>query len=266
MAIMTAAATMASVHIRELKKAFPVSRNGQVSSLEVLGGIDLDVAEGDFVSFFGPNGCGKTTFLSTLAGLIEADAGTISVNSTAPGQARIGFIFQNYRESLYPWLRNLDNIAFPLELHGVGKRERRDQARQLLHRLRLQIPPEGYPYQLSGGQQQLLSIARALIFKADVLVMDEPFASLDYSTRFSVRDRVQDIWLKTKTTTLFVSHSIQEAIYLADRLILLSKKPMRIIEEIPIPLPRPRQASLMEHEDFFRIQAHALKIFNEEMA
>lgn len=255
-----------SVRVSGLKKSFPITKNGQTTLQEVLCGIDLDVAPGEFVSFFGPNGCGKTTFLTILAGLIEPSEGSISINSGGPRQSRIGFIFQNYRESLYPWLRNIDNIAFPLELNGVAKQERREQAHQILDKLGLELPHDGYPYQLSGGQQQLLSIARALIFNADVLVMDEPFASLDYSTRFSIRDRVQDIWMRTKTTTLFVSHSIEEAIYLSDRLVLFSQKPMRIIKEIPIPLPRPRQASVLEREDFYRIQAHALKIFNEEMS
>lgn len=263
---MTITTPMASVKVRGLKKSFPAAQGVQTTSQEVLGGIDLDVAPGEFVSFFGPNGCGKTTLLLILAGLLKASEGSVVINSSLSTQSRIGFIFQNYRESLYPWLRNIDNVAFPLDLLGVDKRVRRKQARDLLERLDLDLQLDGYPYQLSGGQQQLLSVARALIFNANVLVMDEPFASLDYSTRFSVRDRVQDIWLRTKTTTLFVSHSIQEAIYLADRLILFSKKPMRIIEEIPIPLPRPRQANVMEQEAFFRIQAHALNVFNEEMA
>lgn len=255
----------ASVQVRNLRKSFPDSGDGQNSRLEVLGGIDLDVGKGQFVSFFGPNGCGKTTFLSVLAGLIHPDEGTVSIDSSGSNETHVGVIFQNYRESLYPWLRNLDNVAFPLELQGMVKRKRREQARQLLGFLGLDIPHDGYPYQLSGGQQQLLSIARALVFNAGVLVMDEPFASLDYSTRFSVRDRVQEIWMKTRTTTLFVSHNIEEAIYLADRLVLFSKKPMRIIKEIPVPLPRPRSASVLEHEDFFRIQAQALKVFKEEM-
>jgi NitT/TauT family transport system ATP-binding protein len=255
----------ASVRVQNLRKSFPGSDNGQATPLEVLGGIDLSVGKGEFVSFFGPNGCGKTTFLTVLAGLLPADSGTVAINSVGSEQAHVGFIFQNYRESLYPWLRNLDNVAFPLELQGVSRSARRSKARELLESLGLDIPLNGYPYQLSGGQQQLLSIARAMVFNADVLVMDEPFASLDYSTRFSVRDRVQEIWLKTKTTTLFVSHNIEEAIYLADRLVLFSKKPMRIIEEIPIPLPRPRTASILEGEDFFRIQARALKVFKEEM-
>jgi NitT/TauT family transport system ATP-binding protein len=255
----------ASVRVRNLRKSFPSSGSDVTSRLEVLGGIDLDVSPGQFVSFFGPNGCGKTTFLTVLAGLLPPDEGTVSIDANISHESHVGFIFQNYRESLYPWLRNIDNVAFPLELQGVSKSERREEARRLLEFLRLDIPYEGFPYQLSGGQQQLLSIARALISKADVLVMDEPFASLDYSTRFSVRDLVQQIWMKTQITTLFVSHNIEEAIYLGDRLVLFSKKPMRIIEEIPVPLPRPRDASILEHADFFRIQAQALKVFKEEM-
>lgn len=254
-----------SVRVRNLRKSFPLSGGDQGSRLEVLGGVDLDVAGGEFVSCFGPNGCGKTTFLTVLAGLLTADEGNISFDSAGPDQTRVGFIFQNYRESLYPWLRNIDNVAFPLEIQGVAKNERREKARHLLQLLSLNIPVDGYPYQLSGGQQQLLSIARALVFEADVLVMDEPFASLDYGTRFSVRDRVQEIWLKTRTTTLFVSHSMEEAIYLADRLVLFSKRPMRVIKEIQVPLPRPRDASMLEHEDFLRVRSQALKIFKEEM-
>jgi NitT/TauT family transport system ATP-binding protein len=257
--------TASSVRVRNLKKSFPASGIDPSRTIEVLGGVDLDVASGEFVSFFGPNGCGKTTFLSIVAGLLAPDVGTVIIDSEKTEQTHVGVIFQNYRESLYPWLRNIDNVAFPLELRGVARAERRRQAEQLLKFLGLDIPPEGYPYQLSGGQQQLLSIARALVFNVDALVMDEPFASLDYSTRFFVRDRVQEIWMKTKTTTMFVSHSLEEAIYLADRLVLFSKKPMRVIEEIAVPLPRPRNASVLEHEDFFRIHAQALKVFKEEM-
>jgi NitT/TauT family transport system ATP-binding protein len=257
--------TASSVRIRNLKKSFPVIGDGASAATQVIGGVDLDVGEGEFVSFFGPNGCGKTTFLSLVAGMIPPDEGSVSIGSDKPSKAQVGIIFQNYREALYPWLRNIDNVAFPLELRGQGKLERRQQAAELLKYLGLDIPNDGYPYQLSGGQQQLLSIARALVFKADALVMDEPFASLDYSTRFFVRDRVQEIWMKTKTTTLLVSHSLEEAIYLADRLVLFSKKPMRVVEEIAIPLQRPRTASTLEQQEFFRIHAHALRVFKEEM-
>lgn len=255
----------ASVSVRNLRKSFPSSGSDATSRLEVLGGIDLDVSPGELVSFFGPNGCGKTTFLTVLAGLLPADQGTVSIGVNDSPDSHVGFIFQNYREALYPWLRNIDNVAFPLDLQGVSKAERREEGRRLLEFLRLDIPHKGFPYQLSGGQQQLLSIARALISKADVLVMDEPFASLDYSTRFSIRDLVQQIWMKTRITTLFVSHNIEEAIYLGDRVVLFSNKPMRIIKEIPISLPRPRDASILEHPDFFAIQAEALKIFKQEM-
>lgn len=231
----------------------------------MLGAIDLDVTAGEFVSFFGPNGCGKTTFLMILAGLLESDEGTVNIDAGKSHKPKVGFIFQDYRESLYPWLRNIDNVAFPLQLHRVDKEERRKRARRLLDHLGLDVPHDGYPYQLSGGERQLLTIARALIFEVDALLMDEPFASLDYTTRFHVRDRVQEIWMKTRTTTLLVSHSIEEAIYLADRVVLFSQKPMRILDVIDVPLPRPRKASILEDMEFFRIQSHALRLFNEEM-
>lgn len=257
---------MASIKVRSINKSFSVKNDQGSSRLKVLKNISLDVYDGEFVSFFGPNACGKTTFLNIVGGLLEADSGSIKINNTNPKRARIGFIFQNYSESLYPWLINIDNVAFPLQLHGVRKKERRTQAKNLLEYLDLNIPLKNYPYQLSAGQQQLLSIARSLVFKVDVLLMDEPFASLDYTTRFFMRDRVQEILLKTKTTTLLVSHTIEEAIYLADRLVLFSQKPMKILKEIIIPFSRPRKVSLLESDEFFRIQARALRIFKEEIA
>lgn len=256
----------ASVSVSNLRKAFTCDDRNGSPHLDVLGGIDLDIREGEFVSFFGPNGCGKTTFLSIVGGLMEQDSGTVLVSGQAPEETRVGFIFQNYRESLYPWLRNLDNVAFPLEIQGMRKKQRRAEARHQLEYLGLNIPADGYPYQLSGGQQQLLAVARALIFKADMLLMDEPFASLDYSTRFMTRDLVQSIWMKTGTTTLFVSHSIEEAIYLADRVILLSSLPCRIVDQIEVPFKRPRQPAIMEGDEFLRLQAHALRISNKEMS
>jgi len=256
---------MASISIRQIKKTFPSSDGKPRGTIKVIDGVNLDVTDGEFVSFFGPNGCGKTTFLIAIAGLSVLDEGTIRIQNQHSNHGRVGMIFQNYRESLYPWLTNIDNVAFPLEIQGIAKRHRRKKAAEFLTYLGLDIPGKGYPYQLSGGQQQLLSLARALIFEADVLLMDEPFASLDYSTRFYARDRVQDILAKTKTTTLFVSHSLEEAIYLADRLVLFSNKPMRILTEIPVNLSRPRTAETLEDERFFHIHAQALRIFKEEM-
>jgi NitT/TauT family transport system ATP-binding protein len=256
---------VASVTVQGIRKTYPSNSGEQSSPVEVLADLSLNVADGEFVSFFGPNGCGKTTFLNLVGGLLEPDSGTIEIHPAGSGEARAGFIFQNYRDSLYPWLKNIDNVAFPLELQGIPKKERRLRAARLLEKLGIEIPHFAYPYELSGGQQQLLAIARALIFDVDVVLMDEPFASLDYSTRFYVRDRVHDIWMRTRTTTLFVSHSIDEAIYLADRLVLFSRKPMRILEQIPIVLPRPRRPEMLEEESFFQMQARALHLFNEEM-
>jgi NitT/TauT family transport system ATP-binding protein len=256
---------MASIEVRDIIKSFPITEDGKQGSLKVIDRVGLSVTDGEIVSFFGPNGCGKTTFLNIIAGLIDTDKGTVRINTNKKERARIGFIFQNYRESLYPWLNNLDNIAFPLRLHGVSKKTAKERAGDFLRDLKLDIPLGGYPYQLSGGQQQLLSIARALVFEVDVLLMDEPFGSLDYTTRYVIRDIVQEILIKTKTTTLLVSHSIDEAIYMADRLVLFSRKPMRITEDIKINFQRPRVTNLLENTDFFSVRARALKIFNEEI-
>lgn len=227
--------------------------------------LSISFADDERVGFLGPNDAGKTTFLSLVAGLVESDAGTVLIGETPAQESRSGLVFQDYRNSLLPWLNNLDNVAFPLLLRRVSKRQRRRSSRKHLQRLGIDVPLDGYPYQLSGGQQQLIAIARALVLDVDVLLMDEPFGSLDYATRIVVRDTVQHIWAQLQTTVLFVSHNIEEAIYMGDRLVLLSRRPMRILDDIEIPFDHPRTSRILESKQFVRMQAHALRLFQQEV-
>lgn len=251
--------------IENIHKTFSSSIDGVPHNTEVIDNISLIVNKGEFVSIFGPNGCGKTTLLNIIAGLLEMDQGKISIDDKPLHKARIGYIFQNYRDSLFPWLKNIDNLAFPLELQGVPKKKRQKIATEFMDKLGLEIPLNTYPYQLSGGQQQLLAIVRALLFNPDVLLMDEPFGSLDYTTRYYIRDRLLDLWDRTKVTILLVSHDIDEAIYLADRVTLLSKRPAKIVEILDANFQRPRNASLLERDEFFVLKAKALHIFKEAL-
>jgi len=248
------------IQIENISKSY-LDRQGKKT--DVLVDFDFAAQRGEFITFFGPNACGKTTLLNIIGGLLKPDSGIIQINGNPPQQAKIGFIFQNYHNSLLPWRTNLANIAFPLELDGTKRNQRIKLAREFIRKYDFNIPEDGYPYQLSGGQQQLLCIARALISSPDVLLMDEPFNQLDYQTRIEMNEKVQDIWLKTRKTILFVSHDLEEAVALADRIVILTKRPAKIAEIIKNPLPRPRDTKILQSENFFQIKNKALEIFEK---
>jgi NitT/TauT family transport system ATP-binding protein len=256
---------MPFLRVEKLSKSY--HKSGESSErLDVLDNLDFSIERSERIAVFGPNGCGKTTLLQIIGGLARPDSGQIVFESkVADPVLRAGFVFQNYRETLLPWRRNLDNIAFPLELGGIGKEERLLRVRALLESLKIEIPERGYPYQLSGGQQQLLALARALAQSPELLLMDEPFNSLDYETRLKMQQKVLDVWAHCRSTLLFVSHDLEEAIFLADRMILLSPLPARVLEIIEVDLPFPRKSSVLESDRFFRIKARALKIFREAL-
>jgi len=257
---------MAHIILKNLFKSYSDKTNAKAEQLKVLYDINLNIDKGEFVTFFGPNACGKTTLLYIIAGFIPFDKGEVRLDGKPPDKTRKGFIFQNYSDSLFPWRRNIDNICFPLELNGIPKKQRYEIASKLVDRLGLKLPLNAYPYQLSGGQQQLLAIARALIYDPEVLLMDEPFGSLDYQTRLSMQMILLDLWKKTKKTILFVSHEIDEAIFLADRLVLFSDKPTTILEILEINLPRPRTHEVIESQEFFALKTKALKIFKRAIS
>jgi NitT/TauT family transport system ATP-binding protein len=229
--------TRALVSIHGVSQHFRVDG----ASLPALEGIDLEVPDGQFVSLVGPSGCGKSTLLSLVAGLRPPTRGAVlcdGVRITAPIPRKVGMIFQE--ANLLPWLSAVDNVAFPLKLRRVPKPERLRAATRMLELTGLAGFEERLPHQLSGGMKQRVAIARGLVQNPAVLLMDEPFASLDEQTRMVLGDELLRIWSETRKTVLFVTHSLNEAVYLADRVIVLSARPGRIVDDVAVDLPRPR--------------------------
>jgi len=249
---------MTKIEIKGLEKHYP--RNG--SSLHVLSGINLKVDNGEFVALFGPNGCGKTTMLRIIAGMEPFEKGDILIGGKRPTESRIGFVFQNYSDSLFPWLSCRDNIMFPYMLKsGIGRAEMAEQELDsLLSSLKIYLPQESFPYQLSGGQQQMASILRTIIYKPDVILMDEPFSSLAHEIRLFMQEVLLRAWHREKPTILFVSHDIEEALLLANRVVFLGGQPARILNVIEVPFNHPRDRSLLKSRKFFDIRKRCLKI------
>jgi NitT/TauT family transport system ATP-binding protein len=209
------------------------------SSLLAIDGVSLAVRPGEFVCLLGASGCGKSTLLSLIAGLDPASAGTID----SAGH-RVSLMFQE--PALFPWLSVARNVELPLRLRSVGRDERRRRAAELLATVRLEGFERKRPHELSGGMRQRVALARALAQDADVLLMDEPFGALDAMTRDILHDELERIWREQKLTVLFVTHNVREAVRLGDRVILLSSRPGRIIEEFPVAQPRPRRIDSAE--------------------
>lgn len=258
----------AHIIIKGLCKSYVHELDGQPQQVNILHNFDLAIHRHEFFTIFGPNGCGKTTLLNIIAGLTSFDSGSVLIDGKLPEEAKAGFVFQNFQESLFPWITVLDNVAFPLELKGVARKNRLQSAREFLNFLGIdfrQEEYEAYPYQLSGGQQQLVSIARALINEPDVLLLDEPFNQLDYQTRMSIQEKVSDIWERTKTTVVFVSHDIDEAILLGDRTALLSNKPTKVMDIMSISFDRPRNHEIVQTAEFLNLKRQALQIFSEAL-
>jgi NitT/TauT family transport system ATP-binding protein len=256
---------MARILIEHLMKSYPsAAGNGRT---QVLNNINLDVAGGEFITFFGPNGSGKSTLLKVIAGIEPYDSGEVSIDNKSPQEAKTGLIFQNYNDSLMPWLNCRDNILFPYSLKKRKHRaqEAGERLSNLLKDLEIDLPKENYPYQLSGGQQQLVAILRTLVYRPDVILMDEPFSSLDYQTRSFMQMTLLDIWQHEKPTILFVSHDIEEAIFLADRLVLLSALPASVKDIKVISFARPRTRALFENDEFFAMKRECLRAMQREL-
>lgn len=252
-----AAPGAAHITIRGLAKRF----QGAV----IYDGFDFDIPRGEFLSIFGPNGCGKSTLINIVAGLIPADAGTILFGGKTLKETKIGYVFQNYREALFPWLRSIDNIEYPLKLARLPKSERDAKVERLVAHLGVKIDLTRYPYELSGGQQQLVSIMRALVVEPEVLFLDEPFSALDYEMTLFMRAQLQRIFMETRTTTVLVSHDLEEAVYLADRVLLLSRRPARVADYPAVRMPRPRNDETLSDPAFVAVKGHCLEVFQREV-
>lgn len=245
-----------TITMRGLKKAF----DGTV----IYDGFDLDVPFGSFISVFGPNGCGKSTLINMISGLMPFDAGEVLYDGQTIQETRISYVFQNYREALFPWLRAIDNIHYPLKLMGLSKPARVEKVDRLIADFGIKIDLNAYPYKLSGGQQQAVSILRALVREPDVLFLDEPFTALDYEMTLLMREKLQTIFMKTGTTMMLVSHDLEEAVQMADTVLLLTRQPARVAALVANPLPRPRGITTLTEPDFVGLRSRCLEIFQRE--
>jgi NitT/TauT family transport system ATP-binding protein len=245
------------VTIRGLNKRFGVA--------VIYDNFDLDIPRGELISVFGPNGCGKSTLINMIAGLVRPDAGDILFDGKRLAEIKFGYVFQNYREALFPWLRAFDNIAYPLKLMKIAPAERKARTEHLVARLGIKLDFNLYPYQMSGGQQQLVSIMRALVVDPEILFLDEPFSALDYEMTLFMREQLQRLFMESGTTMVLVSHDLEEAVYLADRVLLLSRRPARVADFPSIGAARPRTDLTLSDPEFVRLKAHCLDVFQREV-
>ena len=227
---------------------------------------DIDLPDGEFVSVFGPNGCGKSTLINTISGMVPVDAGRVTYNGRPIADTRISYVFQNYRDALFPWMRAISNIQYPLKLLGYDRTRRDRQVEALLAEFDVRIDLHCYPYQLSGGQQQMVSILRALITDPEILFLDEPFSALDYEMTLFMRERLQRVFMKRRNTMIFVSHDLEEAVQLANRVVLLTRPPTRVAEMVRVDLPWPRDTKELSNPEFVAVKSHCLDVFSREVS
>lgn len=242
----------AAIHVKNVSLTYQSSNGAEVLAID---NISCTIEAGKFVVLIGPSGCGKSSLLMMMAGLRHPSRGQILCNGkqiSEPDPDQVGVVFQE--ANLYPWLTAQKNVEFPLMLRKVPQQERSRLALEALELVGLGKFAQSYPHELSGGMKQRVSIARGLVHHPKVLLMDEPFAALDEQTRLKMGDELLRIWQRTKQTLVFVTHSLTEAVYLADEIIVMSARPGRIAERIEIPLPRPRTMEMMSTEVFGQLR------------
>jgi NitT/TauT family transport system ATP-binding protein len=248
------------LEVVNLRKSFRGANSGVIP---VIDDLSLAIDSLEFVALLGPSGCGKSTLLRIIDGLLPPDSGEVLMNGrgiNGPGRGR-GMVFQGFE--LFPWRTALKNVEFGMQMLGVGRRERRDRARHWIELMGLREFEDSYPHQLSGGMQQRVGIARALAIEPEVLLMDEPFGSLDVQTRDLLQDELLSIWQRDQKTVLFVTHSIEEALYLADRVVVFTPRPARMERVISVPFPRPREERVKTSPQFVDMRRdiwHSLRV------
>lgn len=290
---------MLYVEARNVSKRLVSNARGSLP-IEVVHDFNLDLSEGDLVTFFGPNGCGKTTILNMLAGLIPPDSGKISrgirliadvvdvsLQEITPASARqralpdgkmikespdldiadsfaaVGYVFQDYSTTLLPWRTVSANVAFPLEVRGLTANEIDARVAKRLQQFRLTEHANKYIYELSGGLKQLVAIARATVYDPRLLLLDEPFSALDFSLSRELWLRFREFWSDQQVATLFVSHDVDESIFLGDRVCVLSARPARLVAEIHVPFGNNRPISLLSSQEFFAVRTQVLEAFEK---
>ncbi len=252
----TESTTQPVIEARQLDLTFQTN-DGPVHALK---NVDLSIDKGEFVSFIGPSGCGKTTFLRCIAALETPTGGSLTVNGMSPDEARrnraYGYVFQ--AAGLYPWRTIAKNIKLPLEIMGYSAAEQDERVKNVLELVDLEGFGGKFPWQLSGGMQQRASIARALAFDADILLMDEPFGALDEIVRDHLNEQLLALWARTEKTIGFVTHSIPEAVYLSTKIVVMSPRPGRITDVIDSPLPKERPLDIRDTPEFIEV-AHRVR-------
>jgi len=244
--------------VKDVSKEF-VSKHKKTSTLE---NFNIEIKRGDFVCILGPSGCGKSTLLNILAGLEKATKGVVILNGneiTGPGPDRT-VMFQE--AALFPWLKVIDNVEFGMKMAGISKEVRYEKAMHYLKMVHLSKFKDSYVFELSGGMKQRVALARALSLDSEILLMDEPFAALDSQTKMMLQQELQRIWVDTKKTIIFITHNAEEAVYLANRVVVMAANPGRIKQEFAIELSRPRQ---MESSDISYYTAKIMKALKEEV-
>lgn len=251
------------ITVRDVGMVYTTKSGRQV---EALSSVDLDVKRGEFVSLIGPSGCGKSTLLHIMGGMKRSTKGTVTVDGheiNGPMPERVSFVFQDY--TLFPWRTVLSNVEFALQLRGMKAAARRDVARHYLSLVGLSGFAESYPSQLSGGMQQRVAIARALTTEPDLLLMDEPFGALDEQTRMVLGEELLKILEKAGVTIVFVTHSLSEAIYLSDRVVVMSSRPGRIKTVLDVTEPRPRESGFMTSQSFNQMRNVLFDLLHDEV-
>lgn len=245
-----------TVTVKNLRKAF--------GPTQVLDNISLEVSSGEIVAIVGPNGSGKSTFLNVVAGLLQADEGTSNVNLLSRDQ--FSYIFQNYRESLFPWFTNRKNVGFPLAIRDLPQEIISAKIEELQSAYKLAFSFDSYPYELSGGQQQILTFLRAIITEPHLLLIDEPFSALDYENNLRLRQMLFDYYLRYEPTILIVTHNLEEAVHLANKIIVFSKRPAVITDVIHNPIPYPRTVETITTDEFDEVSDKILTAFHRNIA
>ena len=245
--------------VRELRQVY---NQGTPGAREAIADVSFSVERGDFVCVVGPSGAGKTTLLRCLSGLLRPTSGELSFEGQELDKVpdRLSVVFQDYGRSLFPWLTIVGNVAVPLKVAGMSKVKRTERIEEVLNAVGLHDVGKQYPWQLSGGMQQRVAIARSLAHQPDLMLMDEPFASVDAQTRFDLEDLILRVRTEYNVTVVLVTHDIDEALYLADKVVVLSKSPSRVREILDVPLERPRnQLTTRSSEQFGQLRNHLLQ-------